>query len=88
MVRAAEPDVDVPGAGLVRTYKRPTPRILAPDEIVALMDAARSLGPPNALRPHTVATVIGLLASCGLRASGAPSEPLTARINNGLGWPA
>ena len=36
MVRAAEPDVDVPGAGLVRTCKRPTPRILAPDEIVAL----------------------------------------------------
>ena len=60
MVRAAEPDVDVPGVGLVRTCKRPTPRILAPDEIVALMDAARSLGPPNALRPHTVATVIGL----------------------------
>ena len=67
MVRAAEPDIDVPGAGLVRTCKRPTPRILAPDEIVALMDAARSLGPPNALRPHTVATVIGLMASCGLR---------------------
>ena len=39
MVRAAEPDVNVPGAGLVRTCKRPIPRILAPDEIVALMDA-------------------------------------------------
>ena len=69
MVRAAEPDVDVPGVGLVRTTKRPTPRILAPHEILALMDAARSLGPGDALRPHTVATVIGLLASCGLRAS-------------------
>ena len=68
MVRAAEPDVDVPGAGLVRTSKRPTPRILAPHEILALMEAARSLGPRDALRPHTVATVIGLLASCGLRA--------------------
>ena len=32
-VRASEPDIDVPGAGLVRTSKRPTPRILAPDEI-------------------------------------------------------
>ena len=32
------------------------------------MEAARSLGPRAALRPHTVATVIGLLASCGLRA--------------------
>ena len=69
MVRAAEPDVDVPGAGLVRTSKRPTPRILEPHEILALMEAARSLGPRDTLRPHTVATVIGLLASCGLRAS-------------------
>ena len=68
MVRAAEPDVDVPGAGLLRTTRRPTPRILAPHEIFALMEAARSLGPRDALRPHTIATVIGLLASCGLRA--------------------
>ena len=69
MVRAAEPGIHVPGAGLVRTSKRPTPRILDPNEILALMEAARSLGPRGALRPHTVATVIGLLASCGLRAS-------------------
>jgi integrase len=34
-----------------------------------LMNAARALGPRDALRPHTIATVIGLLASCGLRAS-------------------
>ena len=68
MVRATEPGIDVPGAGLVRASKRPTPRILDPNEIVALMEAARSLGPRRALRPHTVATVIGLLASCGLRA--------------------
>ena len=68
MVRAAEPGIDVPDAGLVRTSKRPTPRILDLNEIVALMDAARSLGPRGTLRPHTVATVIGLLASCGLRA--------------------
>ena len=69
MVRAAEPDVDVPGTGLLSTRKRSTPRILAPNEIAALMDAARGLGPRDGLRPHTVSTVIGLLASCGLRAS-------------------
>ena len=68
MVRAAEPDVDVPGAGLLSARKRSIPRILAPHEIAALMDAARDLGPRDGLRPHTVATVIGLLASCGLRA--------------------
>jgi site-specific recombinase XerD len=43
MVRAAEPGIDVPGAALVRTSKRPTPRILASNEIVALMEAARSV---------------------------------------------
>ena len=48
MVRAAEPGIDVPGPGLVRTSKRPTPRILDPNEIVALMEAARSLGPRGA----------------------------------------
>ena len=69
MVRAAEPDINVPAAGLVRASKRRIPRILEPHETVALMEAARSLGPSGALRPHTVATVIGLLASCGLRAS-------------------
>ena len=53
----------------MRTGKRPTPRILAPHEILAVMEAARALGPRDALRPHTVATLIGLLASCGLRAS-------------------
>ena len=78
MVRAAEPDVDVPGTGLVRTSKRPIPRILEPHEILALMDAARALGPRNALRPHTVATVIGLLASCGLR----PGEAIQLDIDD------
>ena len=33
------------------------------------MEAARALGLRDALRPHMVATVIGLLASRGLRAS-------------------
>ena len=57
MVRAAEPDINVPAAGLVRASKRRIPRILELHETVALMEAARSLGPSGALRPHTVATV-------------------------------
>ena len=58
MVRAAEPDINVPVAGFVRASKRRIPRILEPHETVALMEAARSLGPRGALRPHTVATVL------------------------------
>ena len=84
MVRAAEPDVDVPGAGLVRTCKRPTPRILAPDEIVALMDAARSLGPPDALRPHTVATVIGCWRAVASAAARRFASTSITSISSGL----
>lgn len=69
MARATDPGIDLPGRGLFRTGRRPTPHLFTPDEILALMTAARALGPRDALRPHTVATVIGLLASCGLRAS-------------------
>jgi integrase/recombinase XerD len=69
MARATDPSIDVPGTGLLRTSRRPTPHLFTPDEILALMNAARALGPRDTLRPSTVATVIGLLASCGLRAS-------------------
>ena len=48
------------------------------------MGAARSLRPPSALCPHTVATVIGLLASCD-GASGAPAHPVGAGVGRGDG---
>jgi integrase/recombinase XerD len=39
------------------------------DEISALMEAARSLGPPGSIRPQTIKTLIGLLYVSGLRIS-------------------
>lgn len=69
MARATHPCIDVPGSGLLRTGRRPTPHLFTSGEILALMQVARTLGPRDTLRPHTIATVIGLLASCGLRAS-------------------
>lgn len=69
VARATDPCIDVPGRGLLHTGRRPTPHLFTSDEILALMNAARTLGPRDTLRPYTVATVIGLLASCGLRAS-------------------
>jgi len=38
-----------------------------PDQIHTLMQDARQAGPRGALRPHTLSTLIGLLASTGLR---------------------
>lgn len=66
--RATDPRIDLPGTALLHTPRRPTPHVYTPNELTALIEAARTLGPRGALRPHTVATVIGLLASSGLRA--------------------
>jgi integrase/recombinase XerD len=67
-LRALDPQVGVPAPGLLGRAKRPVPTIYTAADIVALLGAARALGPQDSLRPHTMATLIGLLASCGLRA--------------------
>ncbi len=67
-VRASVPQTEVPPVGLVADNRRPTPYIYTDQEIRALVDAARKLGSTDSLRPHTHATIIGLLAASGLRA--------------------
>jgi integrase len=48
---------------------RVTPHIYLEAEIVALLGAARQLGPADGLRAATYATLFGLIASAGLRIS-------------------
>jgi integrase len=67
-VQALDHGVTVPGSGLLPRVRRSSPPLLSTHDVIRLMDAARHLGPRDALRPQTVATFIGLLASCGLRA--------------------
>lgn len=67
-VQALDARVTVPGPGLLPRVRRSPPRLLRATEIGRLMEAARQLGPRESLRPHTVATYIGLVASTGLRA--------------------
>jgi len=67
-LRASVPETEVPSFGLIAGGSRPRPYIYTEVEIQRLLDAARALKPYGALRPHTHATAIGLLASCGLRA--------------------
>ena len=67
-VRASVPEAEVPPVGLVAGNRRPIPYIYTDQEIRALVEAARKLGPTDSLRPHTHATIIGLLAASGLRA--------------------
>jgi integrase len=61
----------VPPEGLLGpSYRRrPTPHIYSEGELTALLEAASALGPASGLRPQTYVTLLGLLASTGLRIS-------------------
>jgi integrase/recombinase XerD len=66
-LRATLPETEIPPSGLVASFRRPPPYLFTPPQITALIRAAHDLGPPGALRPHTFATFLGVLASTGLR---------------------
>ncbi len=63
---------------------RPLPYIFTAEEIQLLVQAARRLGPPGSLRPHTYSTLFGLLAVSGLRISEALALRLDDLTNDGL----
>ena len=66
-LRATIPETEVPDHALVASFRRPRPYLFTPDQISVLMQDAQKVGPRGALRPHTFSTLIGLLASTGLR---------------------
>jgi integrase len=63
-----DPDTEIPSSDAFgRGYCRITPYIYTSAEIATLVAAARNLPPRKGLRPHTYATLFGLLACTGLR---------------------
>jgi len=67
---AADPRTEVPPPGLLGpSHRRRDPHIYSEDEIAALLGAAAKLPPDDGLRSHTYTTLLGLLASTGLRVS-------------------
>ena len=66
-LQAAVPDIEVPAPGLVPSPKRPKPYLFTPTQLQALFEAAQASRPWGSLRPHTLSTLLGLLASTGLR---------------------
>jgi integrase len=63
-----DPDTEIPAYNVFGpAYRRVTPHIYTAAEISALLVAARDLPPRGGLRPHTYATLFGLLACTGLR---------------------
>lgn len=68
-LQASAPDTEVPGPSLLPTPRRSKPYLFTPIQLTALFEAARVSRPHRSLRPHTLSTLIGLLASTGLRVS-------------------
>ena len=71
-----EPATQIPSAHLLAAPRRSPPFLFSVHELGLLIQAADRLGPRDSLRPHTMATVIGVLASAGLR----PSEVLQLTV--------
>jgi integrase/recombinase XerD len=68
-LKASAPDTEVPGPGLLPGQPRPKPRLYSPEEIAKLQQATSELWEPGSLSQLTPYSIIGLLASTGLRAS-------------------
>jgi integrase/recombinase XerD len=77
---AVIPGTEVPSSALLARPLRRKPFLFSAEEIRCLLKAALTLGPQGSLRPHTLSTLLGLLASSGLRAS----EALNLTIGNVL----
>lgn len=66
---AAVPGTEIPEFRLFARYPRPKPFLFSSAEIESLLHAATSSWVKGSLLPFTLQTVLGLLASTGLRAS-------------------
>jgi integrase/recombinase XerD len=66
-LKAAFPDTEIPDYNLLAVPRRSHPYLFSEDEISGMLMAAAQLGPAGRLRPHTIQTLLGLMASTGLR---------------------
>jgi integrase len=63
-------ETEIPQEGILGpSYRRISPHIYSEEEITALIGACRRLTPVGGIRPHTYATLFGLLACTGMRIS-------------------
>jgi integrase len=69
-MKLSVPETEIPPEGILGpSYRRIPPHIYSQEEISELIAACRRLTPVNGIRPHTHATLFGLLACTGMRIS-------------------
>jgi integrase len=77
-LKGTNPDVEVPGQGIIATARRRNPYIFSTAQIASLIKCAGDLTPANSIRPHTHQTLLGLLACTGMR----PGEAVRLKNEN------
>jgi integrase/recombinase XerD len=77
---------EVPPAGVFGRGKRPrpTPTIIEPDQVRAIMTAALDVPPQGTISPYTYHYLFGLLAATGLRISEALALQCSDLVEDGL----
>jgi integrase/recombinase XerD len=66
-LRASNPQVAVPPVRLLAAAKGRRPYLYSSEQIADLLNAALAIRRGGALRPHTYETLLGLMASTGIR---------------------
>ena len=66
-LKAFLPETEIPAPGLLAEERRPRPYLYSAEEIVRMQQGTRTLWEPGGLKQITFETLIGLLASTGLR---------------------
>jgi integrase len=77
-LKASLPETEIPDKRLLAAPRRPQPYVFSASEISRLLEESARVGPRGSLRPHTNQTLLGLLASTGLR----PSEAAKLLISD------
>lgn len=69
-LKLSVPETEIPQEGMLGpSYRRISPYIYSEEEVSALIEACHRLTPVNGIRPHSHATLFGLLACTGMRIS-------------------
>lgn len=75
---------EIPSNVYCSKWQRRTPYLFTDQEVVQLILSAQRLGPPGSLRSLTYSTLLGLMASTGLRISEALSLQVDDITNDGI----
>ena len=79
-LRASAPETEIPDQRLLASTRRPLPYLFTSTEIAKLLEGAAKMRPQDSLRPILWQTLLGLLASTGLRVG----EALRLKISDVL----